>query len=66
VRRRGRTSQLIEFFGTDRPSHDAVQRWSTSMDSSTPRLYDRWQGIYIVVYESSGPVEIYFEGCSGD
>jgi hypothetical protein len=58
--------QLTEFFGTDRPSHDAVQQWSTRLDSGTPRLYQRWQGIYIVIYNSAGPAEIYFEGCSGD
>jgi hypothetical protein len=60
------SAQLAELFGTDRPSHDAVQQWSTTIDSGTPRLYQRWQGIYVVVYAGSAPVEIYFEGCSGD
>jgi hypothetical protein len=59
--------QLIHIFGTEQPTHDMVEKWSTRIDSlNAEPLYERWEGIYIIVYKDSVPDEIYFEGCSGD
>ena len=59
--------RLLDIFGTEQPTHDMVEKWSTRMDPpDVEPLYERWEGIYIVVYEDTKPVEIYFEGCSGD
>jgi hypothetical protein len=44
-----------------------LERWSQRVDPlDGESLYDRWEGIYIIVYKDGQPDEIYFEGCSGD
>ena len=59
--------KLIELFGTEQPTHDVVEKWSTRIDPPhTKPLYERWGGIYIIIYKNSQPIEIYFEGASGD
>jgi hypothetical protein len=59
--------QLLDFFGTDRPTRSMVEKWAARVESlEAEPLYGRWEGIYIIVYKDSQPDEIYFEGCSGD
>jgi hypothetical protein len=59
--------KLLELFGTEQPTREMVEKWSTRVDPvDAEPLYRRWGGIYIVVYHGTEPVEIYFEGCSGD
>jgi hypothetical protein len=59
--------QCIGLFGTEQPTHAVVEKWTARIDPpDAAPLYDRWEGIYIIVYKDSKPDEIYFEGCSGD
>jgi len=59
--------QLLDFFDTEQPTHEMLEAWSKRVDSmETAPLYERWQGICVIVYENLKPAEIYFEGCSGD
>jgi hypothetical protein len=59
--------KLRDIFGTEQPTHDMVEKWSARIDPLDAKpLYERWEGIYLIVYQDSEPVEIYFEGCSGD
>jgi len=59
--------KLLEFFGTEQPGHAALEKWSARIDPlDAEPLYQRWEGIYIIVYQDSRADEIYFEGCSGD
>jgi hypothetical protein len=59
--------KLLELFGTEQPTRDMVEKWSARIDSPDAEpSYERWEGIYISVYKDGKPVEIYFEGCSGD
>ena len=59
--------QLLEFFGTEQPGHEALEKWSGRVDPlEAEPLYERWEGIYVIVYKDSQADEIYFEGCSGD
>jgi hypothetical protein len=59
--------QLLVIFGTARPLHAEVERWSTRVElPGAPHLYERWQGIYLIIYRNGRADEIYFEGCSGD
>ncbi len=58
-------TKLIELFGSDQPSHDQIERASSSgaLEEFTS---ERWQGIYVVAYDDGSPSEIFFAGCSGD
>lgn len=56
--------QLLTIFGTEQPDHITVER--VSQAGQLADLYGRWQGICLVVYEGEVPVEVYFEGASGD
>jgi hypothetical protein len=59
--------KLLDLFATEQPTREMVEKWSTRVDPlDAEALYRRWEGIYIVVYRDTEPVEIYFEGCSGD
>jgi len=59
--------RLLDVFGMEQPTHDMVEKWSTRIDPlDAELLYERWEGIYVIVYKDSKPDEIYFEGCSGD
>jgi hypothetical protein len=61
------SAQVVELFATDQPTHEMLERWSQRVDPlGAEPLYDRWEGIYIIVYKDGQPDEIYFEGCSGD
>lgn len=59
--------KLLEIFGTEQPGRETVEKWATRIDPPDVKpLFERWQGIYIILYMDKKPVEIYFEGCSGD
>jgi hypothetical protein len=59
--------QLMDIFGTEQPTHEMVAKWSTRIDPlDAEPLYERWGGIYVIVFKGDKPDEIYFEGCSGD
>lgn len=59
--------RVLGIFGTEYPTRDMVERWSDRVDSlDAEPLYRRWEGIYVIVYRDTEPVEIYFEGCSGN
>jgi len=54
--------QLIDFFGSEKPTRDLVkQKVVEIMD-----LRERWQATYIIVYKDGLPDEIFFTGFSGD
>jgi hypothetical protein len=56
--------KLVGIFGTEQPTREMVEKWSARIDPPDAEpLYQRWEGIYIVVYRDTEPVEIYFEGC---
>ena len=53
--------ELINLFGTDRPTREMVE--------SSDELFDaleRGQGVYVVVYDGGRPAEIFFAGYSVD
>jgi hypothetical protein len=52
---------LIDFFGTDRPSRDMIERNRDFFED-----IERGQGVYIVVYDGDRPSEIFFAGYSYD
>lgn len=57
-------AQLIENFGTAYPTHQQIE--TSSLQETLPNFRERWEGIYIIVYENDVPVEICFTGFSGD
>jgi hypothetical protein len=58
---------ILDIFGTEQPTHAMVQEWSARVDPlGAEPFYERWEGIYLIVYKDGRPDEIYFEGCSGD
>ena len=59
--------QLIELFGTARPTRSDVEKWQGRIPSlAEPRLYERWEGIYFTLFKEGAPDEFYIEGASGD
>jgi hypothetical protein len=54
-------AQLIELYGTERPSRAMIEQNDGYYD-----LLDRGLGIYIVAYEGDEPSEIFFAGYSFD
>jgi len=53
--------QLVELFGTDRPTRAMVEQnrdWYEDIE--------RGQGVYIIVHENGNPSEIFFAGYSYD
>jgi len=59
--------QCNAFFGTERPTRAMVEQWRNRIVSlDEPPLYDRWEGIYLIVYAEEQPEAVYIEGCSGD
>lgn len=53
--------QLIELYGTDKPTHAMVEKGHDLWE----RL-DRGLGVYIVVYDGDTPSELFFAGYSFD
>jgi len=56
--------QLEEFFGSERPTREAVDTWLDSGGDASVR--DRWEGLYVVTHTDSVPTGITFAGASGD
>jgi hypothetical protein len=54
-------SDIQRFFGTDRPTHEMVERNMDFHDS-----IGRGEGVCITVYRSDAPAEIFFSGYSFD
>lgn len=53
-----------DIFGSSQPSHEEIE---DKQGELTERLeLERWQAVYLTVYKGGKPVEIYFEGVSGD
>jgi hypothetical protein len=54
--------RIGHFFGTEQPTHDAVeQNWGDAAEE-----LERWQAYYVTVYRDGKPHEYAFIGCSGD
>lgn len=54
---------LVRVFGSNRPTHAAVENGSFRLDSAIPRGC----GVYAVVYDDAGsPSELFFQGVTGD
>ena len=53
--------ELMEFFGTAKPAADEVEDNDGLFDQ-----IERGQGIYVIVYESDQPAQIFFAGYSYD
>lgn len=58
-------AQLVEFFGTEKPSHEQIEEAYES-GSIEEIASERWQGICITAFRNDSPSEIFFAGCSGD
>lgn len=54
--------QLLQLFGTPQPTRALVEGAGGRLSG----LRERWQGLYIVVYDQGLPSEICFAGVSGD
>jgi hypothetical protein len=55
-------SDLVDLFGTDKPTRSMVEGLQDRLVS----LRSRWMGTYVVVFKDGVPDEIYFAGNSGD
>jgi hypothetical protein len=55
---------IQKVYGTTKPSHQEVE--SKHGDLSEAVNIERFQAVYLIIYENDIPKEIYFEGCSGD
>jgi len=53
--------ELMEFFGTTRPTADEVEDNDDLFDQ-----IERGQGIYVIIYEDDAPSQIFFAGYSYD
>jgi hypothetical protein len=51
-------------FGSDRPSRAQVKTHAGKISEELE--LERWQAVYVLVYDQGRPSEIYFEGVSGD
>ena len=51
-------------YGSERPTRSEVEAHAGKI-SETLEL-ERWQAVYVFVYDQGRPAEIYFEGVSGD
>jgi hypothetical protein len=56
-------AKLLEWFGTNRPTRALVEK--VSADDFLEVFLDRWQAIFIIIYQDGYPSEIYFTGHSG-
>jgi hypothetical protein len=54
-------AELMEFFGTTRPSADDVE----DSDELFEQI-ERGQGVYVLIYEDDAPAQIFFAGYSYD
>jgi hypothetical protein len=51
-------------FGNERPSRPEVEFHAGKISEALE--LERWQAVYVLVYDQGKPSEIYFEGVSGD
>jgi hypothetical protein len=58
-------NQLLAFFGTVQPTHEMIEQVLNG-PHELYNLMKRDTGVYIIVYQSDNPSEIYFTGFSGD
>jgi hypothetical protein len=58
-------SRLVELFGSQKPTRSDIGQKMSSGELEAC-ICERWQGIYILVYQKDQPTEIFFAGCSGD
>ena len=58
-------SEVVKVFGSEMPTRLQIEKQAKAgaLESYTS---ERWQGIYVVVYQDANPVGIFFAGCSGD
>jgi hypothetical protein len=56
-------AKLLEYFGTDRPTRAMVEKMDAGYALSG--FLERWQAIFIIIYQDGYPSEIYFTGHSG-
>jgi len=54
--------EYSDVFGTDTPTHEMVEQKADHLVT----MRERWQGVYVLVYEGDVPNEIFFAGFSGD
>ena len=54
--------QLMELFGTDRPTRRMIEEAEEKIQDSRRR----WEGTFVIVYKDGTPDEIFFTGYSGD
>jgi hypothetical protein len=55
---------LVKVFGSNRPSHEQITEKDFELTDALE--LERWQAVYVIVYNNEKPSEIYFEGISGD
>ena len=55
---------IEKIYGTKKPTHNDIA--SKEGILSEELNIERWQAVYVLVYDNGIPKEIYFEGCSGD
>lgn len=51
-------------YGTERPSRAQIEAQQGNISEALE--LERWQAVYVLVYDQGKPAEIYFEGVSGD
>jgi hypothetical protein len=59
--------KLRALFGTDKPTHGVVENASKKMSHEFQvflEMYDRGEGVYIIIYDGNRPSEIYIAGWS--
>ena len=56
------TDELMEFFGTQQPTHAMI----VEHEDEVMDYRSRWEATYVIVYKDDQPDEIFFTGFSGD
>lgn len=57
---------ILELFGTDKPTREMVETLERSDPGRICGSCERWQGIYLIIYQNGKATEIFFSGISGD
>ena len=60
--------ELIQFFGTDQPTHAMIDEKKRELSRSLQKSLGRYkyEATYVIVYRDDMPDEIFFTGYSGD
>lgn len=53
-----------EVFGNSKPTHAEIENKQGELSEKLE--LERWQAVYLTVYDDGKPSEVYFEGVSGD